>query len=145
MRPIISWIVLVDAETVRIVVNEGPGKGLYGRKTDELKARAVTELSDAPGMTASSVGPNRGSISDPQLKAQAEALFANEIATYLDNALQDGEFDRLVLAAAPEMLGLLRQRLSNEVKGVLLADLAKDLTHVTLEDLPAHLSNVLVV
>lgn len=145
MKPIKTWIVLADAQTVRIAVNEGPGKGIYGRKVDGLHAAPLTALSDAPGMTNAAVGPNRGSISDPDLKGQAEAAFARDIVTYLGTALQSGEFDRLVLVAAPAMLGLMRQRLSAPLQGVLQADLAKELTHVTLDDLPAHLADVMVV
>lgn len=145
MKPIKTWILLADAQTVRIAVNEGPGKGIYGHNVAGLAPPPVTALSDAPGMTNAAVGPNRGSISDPDLKGQAEAVFAQSIVAYLDKALQDAAFDRLVLVAAPAMLGLLRQKLSAPLQAVLLADLAKDLTHVTLDALPAHLADVMVV
>ena len=145
MKPIITWIVLADAKTMRIAVNEGPGKGLYGRKTEGVEPAPVTALSDAPGMTNAPMGPNRGGISDPDLKGQAEAAFASDIVSYLAGAMRNGEFDRLVLVAAPEMLGLLRERLSTPLQEVLRADLPKDLTHVTLDDLPKHLEDVMVV
>ena len=145
MKPKINWIVLADAETVRIAVNEGPGKGIYGRTSAGLEAPPVTELSDAPGMTNAAVGPNRGGISDPDLKGQAAAIFADRIAQYLDDALRGNEYDRLVLVAAPAMLGLLRQKIPAAVQKAVLAELDKDLTHITLDHLPAHLGDVMVV
>jgi len=145
LKPKITWIVLADAKAARIAVNEGPGKGIYGRKTAGLDAPPVTALSDAPGMTNAPKGPNRGGISDPDLKGQADAGFADNIVGYLEDGLNKGQFDRLVLVAAPAMLGLLRQRLSAPLKEVLLADIDKDLTHVTLGELPEHLGDVMVV
>lgn len=145
MKPITTWIVLADAQTLRIAVNEGPGKGIHGRKVTGLEAPPVTELSDAPGMTNAPQGPNRGGITDPDLKGQAAAAFAERIATYLDDALRGQEFERLVMVAAPAMLGILRKQLSDPVKAALRADIPKDLTHVTLDDLPAHLADVMVV
>lgn len=145
MKPIKTWIVLADAQTLRIAENDGPGKGIYGHKVEGLVAPPVTELSDAPGMTNAAVGPNRGGISDPDLKGQAAAAFAEMIVAYLEDALREGAFDRLVLAAAPPMLGVLRQKLSEPLQTVLLADLSKDLNHVTLDALPAHLADVMVV
>lgn len=143
MKPTITWIVLADAQILRVVVNDGPGKGVYGHKVAGLAVPKVTALSDAPGMTKAVAGPHRGSITDPDLKRQAEMSFADDIVHYLEHALGSQEFDRLVLVAAPQMLGILRQKLSASLQEVLYADLDKDLTHVALDALPSHLSDVL--
>lgn len=145
MKPTKTWIVLADAQTVRIAINDGTGKGIYGRGTQGLKAPAVTELSDAPGQTHAAVGPNRGSISDPDLKGQAARAFAADIIAYLEAALAKGDYDRLILIAPAAMLGLLRQALTPALQKVLYADIPKDLTHVPLDELPGHLEDVLAV
>jgi protein required for attachment to host cells len=145
MKPITTWIVLADAQTVRIAINDGTGKGVYGRGTQGLKAPALTELSDEPGMTGASVGPNRGGISDPDLKGQAEHAFAADIVRYLEAALTKGDFQRLIVIAPATMLGHLRKALTPALRHVLHADIPKDLTHVPLDELPAHLSDVLAV
>ncbi len=145
MKPITTWIVLADAQTVRIAINDGVGKGIYGRGTEGLEAPAITELADAPGMTHAAVGPNRGSISDPDLKGQAARAFAGDIVDYLEGALREGDFDRLILIAPAAMLGHLRQALTPELRKALYADISKDLTHVPLDELTGHLQDVLVV
>ncbi len=145
MKPIKTWIVLTDAQTVRIAVNEGPGKGVYGHRAESLKAPPVTELSDAPGMTAASAGPNRGSISDPDLKGQAARAFASDIANYLAASLAKDSYQRLILIAPAAMLGHLRQALPSNVQAVLYADIPKDLAHLPLEQLPEFLKDVVVV
>ncbi|MCK0097350.1 host attachment protein [Yoonia sp. F2084L] len=145
MKPIKTWIVLADTQTVRVAVNEGPGKGVYGHSTQGLTAPAVTELSDAPGMTAAAAGPNRGGISDPDLKGQAARAFAADIVGFLEAAHDDGHYQRLILIAPAAMLGLLRQALTPRVQAVLHADIPKDLTHLPLDELPGHLGDVLAV
>ena len=54
-------------------------------------------------------------------------------------------YDRLVVAAAPKMLGALRDDMPDALKSALRADLDKDLTKLPLSDLPAHLDEVLAV
>ena len=145
MKPIKTWIVLADAKTVRIAINDGVGKGVYGRSTQGLEAPAVTELSDEPGQTNAAVGPNRGGISDPDLKGQAEHAFASDIVRYLEDALTRGDFHRLILIAPATMLGHLRQALTPALRKVLHAEIPKDLTRLPLDELPEHLADVLAV
>lgn len=145
MKPIKTWIVLADAKTVRIAVNDGVGKGVYGRSIEGLEAPAVTALSDEPGQTFASVGPNRGGISDPDLKGQAEHAFAADIVRYLEGALARSDFDRLILITPATMLGHLRQALTPALRKVLHAEIPKDLTHLPLDELPEHLADVLAV
>jgi protein required for attachment to host cells len=145
MKPHKTWIVLADSKHVRIAVNDGPGKGIYGHSTEGLEAPPVTVLSDAPGMTNAPVGPNRGNISEPDLKGLAAAAFADDIVSYLENARDEGEFERLVLVASPAMLGILRKSLTPKVKSALRAEVPKDLTHVPLNELPNHLSDIMLV
>ncbi|MDX8354984.1 host attachment protein [Cognatiyoonia sp. IB215182] len=145
MKPIKTWIVLADAGQVRIAVNEGQGKGIYGHSTPDLEPRPVTALSDEPGVTHAPAGPNRGGISDPDLKAQAMQGFAQDIARYLADALSQDEYHRLILIAPAAMLGALRQALTPPLRAVLHAEISKDLTQLPLDALPDHLADVLVV
>ena len=143
MKPLKTWIVLADAKTVRLAVTEGPGKGIYGLPDPGLVAPPVTELSDEPGMTNASVGPNRGGISDPDLKGLAQSAFAEQIVEFLDGACTCQAFQRFILFAPPAMLGMLRDRLTPQLKAALHADIPKDLTHLPLDDLPKHLADVI--
>jgi len=145
MKPVNTWIVLADATTFRLAANQGPGKGVYGLPDPGLVAPPVTALSDEPGMTNAPAGPNRGGISHPDLKGQAQAGFADVIVRFLDAARRKKRFQRFILIAPPAMLGVLRQQLTPQLQDVLHADIAKDLTHVPLDDLPGHLADVLAV
>jgi len=145
MKPNKTWIVLADTQAVRIVANDGPNMGLYGVSTKGLNAPAVSVLSDAPGMTKAPVGPDRGSISERDLKTQAATSFAGAILDVLMDAHGRGAFQRLLIIASPTMLGILRQRMPQPLGDIIRAEIAKDLTQVPLADLPAHLTDVLAI
>ncbi|MFT5066123.1 MAG: protein required for attachment to host cells [Yoonia sp.] len=145
MKPSKTWIVLADAQAVRIVANDGPSKGLYGVSTKGLDAPPVTKLSDAPGMTKAPVGPDRGSISEHDLKTQAATSFADAILDVLTAAHGKDAFQQLVFIASPTMLGILRQRMPRPLADIMRSEIAKDLTQIPIADLPEHLADVLAV
>jgi protein required for attachment to host cells len=60
-------------------------------------------------------------------------LFAKAVARTLDGARARNEFERLVLIAAPRMLGLLREALPAPCRSVVAAEIAKDLVRQDVE------------
>lgn len=61
-------------------------------------------------------------------KHEAE-LFARRVAEQLEEAQHKGEFDRLVVMAAPTFLGLLRRALPGSMRPRIAAEVGKDLVH----------------
>ncbi|MGH8853630.1 MAG: host attachment protein [Telluria sp.] len=75
--------------------------------------------------------------------AQHQAdLFAKDVAEYLLKAHGEGRFQQLVISAAPEFLGLLRQKLDPQLQNLVKSEFNKDYTHSTAlqlrEQLLAH-------
>lgn len=68
-------------------------------------------------------------------------VFAREVAAYLED--QQHRYDRLVLAAAPAMLGELRRCLDNQVRKKVCAELDKDLTNLSPADLLEHFNELI--
>lgn len=50
--------------------------------------------------------------------------------------------DRIILAAGPKMLGVLRDLMPKALAGKVAADLAKDLVKIPLHDLPSHFADL---
>ena len=71
--------------------------------------------------------------------------FAASLAAVLRDELQGGSYNRLIIAAAPAMLGDLRAALSKQVTSVIIAEIDKDLTQVKDNELARHLEKVLAV
>lgn len=65
---------------------------------------------------------------------QAE-LFARSVAAYLLEGQQQGRYQRLVLAASPEFLGMLRKLLDAKVAAAVTLELNKDYTQLSADEL----------
>ena len=61
---------------------------------------------------------------------QQQVRFAKRIAEALERARKDRAFDRLVVMAAPRMLGLLRDAMPDTSRAAVVAEVPKDLVHV---------------
>ena len=103
-------------------------------------------MADRPGRSFASAGSARSAMeysSDPvQVR---ERRFVENVAEELDKRLQHGEFNRLIVAAAPTALGDLRPAFSKGVKDTIVAELAKDLTNIPTAKLEAHFADILAV
>lgn len=150
MKPTITWIVLADGDKAKVFEQDGSGKGLRAVKDANLEQDHLRDqdiMADRPGRSISSAGPGSRSAvgyhTDP-VEAR-ERRFVEKLAAMLDEKRTAGAYDRLVIAAAPAALGDLRPALTEQVRRVVVAELAKDLTNIPMPDLPAHFEDVLAV
>jgi protein required for attachment to host cells len=149
MRKTITWVVVADGARARLLVNEGPGKGLDELPDGEMAAEHAPSRdiqADRPGRTFDSTGEGRHAKEPPtDPHRDAKRRFAREVAGRLDAARKRGDFDRVVLIAPPQALGDLRACLSKGVQAKVSAELAKDLTHLAVHELPDRVGAVLAV
>ena len=149
MKPIKTWIVVADGTQMRVFFNDGPGHGMSeladkARSTEIRPSRDID--ADRPGRTHDSAGQGRHAMEPSSDSSRhAKRLFSTEIADEIKKAYYDKAFDRLVLVAAPSMLGDLRAALAKEVQDVIYHELAKDLTHLDERDLADHLRDILAL
>jgi protein required for attachment to host cells len=129
-----------------------PTDGLAGRSTDSpcklmLKitnpqGRPDREReTDRPGRAfSSSTGQRHGIDGERSAERRDQEDFARRIADEIERARYAGNFDRLVLAAGPRMLGLIRAALPAPSRAAVAAEVAKDLVrfegHALIEHLP---------
>ncbi len=106
------------------------------------QARPDRELeSDRPGRAFSSSTGQRHAIDGERSSRRSDQEdFAKRVADDMERARHARKFDRVVLAAGPRMLGLIRAALSDPTRACLAAEIAKDLVrfegHELLEHLP---------
>ncbi|MCK0104228.1 host attachment protein [Pseudohalocynthiibacter sp. F2068] len=143
MKPTVTWVILANAGVARVVVNEGPGKGFAALEGMTFESEPPAEYSDEPGMGHSRFGHGKSAVAQPDPKRQAEASFAATLIGRLEDGLRKSAFDRLILVAAPHMLGTLRAAIKGSLKDKVFAEVAKDLTHIPIEDLSDHLEDVI--
>jgi protein required for attachment to host cells len=100
--------------------------------TDSLGQHAASGSRHGAGMA----GTTSNDYQPHQTPRQHEAeLFARDVATYLLKACHEGRFRRLSLVASPEFLGVLRKQLDRQVAAKIAAEINKDYTQATGEEL----------
>jgi protein required for attachment to host cells len=134
------WVLVADGARARILRDAVQGVRLPSEREEEellfhSEQRQLREImADKPGRSFASTGARRSAMayhSDPV--RDGERAFAAKLAEALDRRRRDGDFDELVVVAAPQMLGDLRQAFPESLREVVVAEVDKDLTK-----LPAH-------
>lgn len=69
--------------------------------------------------------------------------FARELAERLDKERTQGKVERIYLAASPSFLGELRKHMSNQLKPLIVEEIAKDFTGKNTRELRKHLPEYL--
>lgn len=147
MRKTITWILVADGANARVVVNKGPGRGLEPAPETAFApvlAPPREEPGERPGRVQESARPGRHAI-EPRTPRRrlGKQIFAKAVAKRLDEAAERNAFDRLILVAPPRTLGDLRTALGLRARGRIVGELDKDLTQVTIAELPDHLYKLL--
>lgn len=149
MKKTITWVLVADGKRAAMFRNDGPGRGLeplagHRYETELLPDRDLR--SDRPGRTFDSVGDQRHGISPPTDYHRLEKeRFAEGIAARIETAALANEFDRLVVVAAPQTLGVLRGALRKHATEKLVGTVDKDLTEHSAADIASHLGRILPV
>lgn len=146
MKKTVTWVLIADGAQARVLENTGPGKGLkqvegLDWSIEPLQAQDI--VTDRPG-SKSGGGAHGGGMSprtDPVEHRETE--FVKSVAATLDRHQQKGDFDRLVIAAAPIALGDLRKAISAGVKKTVVAEINKDLTNLPTAQLDRHFDGII--
>jgi protein required for attachment to host cells len=147
-----TWILIADGARARLLGQDRKARAFKPTFEQEFfgtRAQSRELASDRPGRTFESAGRGQpGDVAghgrhamepttDPH--RQAEYQFARELSEHLEKAANERRFDRLVLVAAPKILGDLRVLLPKAVQGRIVAEINKDLTRIPTRNLGGHL------
>jgi len=92
--------------------------------------------SDLPGQGFDGKGGGQHALPPKEGKKEKEAIgFAKTLCDTLDSARLKGEFNRLVLCAAPHFLGLIRHNLSGPTSQCLVAEIDKNIVKAPLDEI----------
>jgi protein required for attachment to host cells len=143
-----TWILIADGARARVLEQQKDYAALEpafeGEEFTGTTAQSRQIASDRPGRSFDSGGEGRHAMeppTDPQRHAKFE--FARELAEHLEKAANERRFERLVLVAAPQALGDLRDLLPKAVRARVIAEIDKDLTKVPRQELGKHLAQAL--
>ncbi|MGI9351519.1 MAG: host attachment protein [Rhizobiaceae bacterium] len=145
MKPVRTWIILANAGSARILENNGPGKGFRQIFETTYKNQGEPSFSDQQGRSFNSTTSTRHKL-EPN-RSEDTALISNikTIIGMLQESKNNSEFDRLIVCAAPQTLGIIREQMPRSLSREIIAELPKDLLGVPTQSLPKHFESVLAV
>ncbi len=131
-----TWVIVANGETARLFDLPARHMPLVPLDDHVWAAPEINDYADNQGMSHSSAGSSQRRMS-PRTDPEELALdaFAREIGDKLSAALKRGDYERLVIAAAPKLMGFLREHLDSAVKATVWVEIDKDFAQLPLEKL----------
>lgn len=145
MKPVVTWVVLANARSAKVLEHLGPGKGLRSLNGHDWTAPETDLPKDRAGMGHSIAGPGRAAVEQTDPKEAVDAHFAKTIIDDITKAQSAKKFDRLVLIAGPHMLGVLRSNLGPALRSAIIGEMPKDLLSQPVKVVESHLGDVIAV
>lgn len=133
MKPPKICIIVVDGQSARFFDFPGRGKRLTELESHTLSADQVNEPADVQGTTHSSVGHSQHRMAPRSGPDKEKDGFAEKISSYLKDNPDLVAFEQFILIASPEMMGLLRDRLTAPVQDKIQAEIAKNFGGLSVE------------
>ncbi|MDH5435144.1 MAG: host attachment protein [Gammaproteobacteria bacterium] len=138
-----TWVLVADSSRARIFEAEsskGPLKELTDLIFPESRLHAQQLTSDLPGRTFDSNGPGRHDLEERTDVKESEAInFARSINAHLEKSRLNGAFRKLVVAATPSFLGILRKTLNSNTSKMVTQEIDKNLVKFDIKDVRKHL------
>lgn len=137
-----TWILVADSSRARIF--EVQGKTALAQikhfAHDAVQQPNQALKTDGEGRFFGS-GAN-GGTSEPAVtpKMHEATLFAEEVNQYLADGRNQQRFSELHVIAQPRFLGLLREKLDDQVKKLIVEEVPKDLTKASTEEIQRQLT-----
>ena len=138
-----TWVLVADSTRARIFSADRPLGSIEEIETlahPEGRVHEQQITSDLPGRSFDSGGQGRHAMSstvDP--KRQGIIDFAKRIGDHLEAARVRGNFERLIIIAAPMFLGLIRDNLSNNTIKHVIKEINKNLAQFDAKEIRQHL------
>jgi protein required for attachment to host cells len=149
MRKTITWVVVADGKRAAILQNDGPGHGLAAMPGHQYETELPPDRelrSDRPGRVFESADSSRHGIAPTvDYHRQEKERFVARIADIVEQAAQQGAYDRLVVVAPPQALGDLRSALGKNSQARLVGTLNKDLTMLQPAEIAERIGDIAAV
>ncbi len=138
-----TWLLVADSSRGRIFQAKSPSGELNEITTlahPEGRLHEQELTSDLPGRTFDRHGLGRHVMEDRMSAKEQDTLkFAVRIAEYLDGMRTEGKFERLIIVAPPDFLGVLSAKLSDPLRKLVSMRMDKNLAQKSAREIRLHL------
>ncbi|MEC7256194.1 MAG: host attachment family protein [Pseudomonadota bacterium] len=127
-----TLVVVADSEKALFLRNltdhENPNLDFEGSEEQDNPSDRE-QSANRPGRMNDTGVNQRSALDDTDWHELAKERFASDLSDKLYEMAHKGEFDRLVIVASPQVLGVLRADMHNEVTDKIIAEVPKTLTN----------------
>lgn len=138
-----TWIVVSDSARARILTTNRRKTRLVEVKEflhPQSRVHEEEVATEKLDRSFRSEAPGRHDMSETLSPKKHEAWkLCKELANEIEAGRTRGEFERLVIVAAPAFLGELRKRMSDPTSRLIVAELDKELAGMDTEEIRKHL------
>lgn len=133
-----GWVVVADGAKALFLRNEGdekfPNLEVF-RKEEQDNPPTSEQGTDRPGRFNDGPQVHRSAVQETDWHELAEGHFAHDLADILYKRAHKGDFDEIIIVAAPSVLGHVRKQLHKEVSDRVIAEVDKDLTNHPIDEI----------
>ena len=133
-----TMIVVTDSEKALFMVNltddENPNFDVV-RKDEEDNPPDREQTANRRGRVQESAGSGVSAYDETDFHELQKERFAADLADKLYKMAHKGRFERLVLVASPQVLGVMRDHLHKEVSDKVVGEIPKTLTNHPLHEI----------
>lgn len=133
-----TWILVADGEKALFLENvtdhENPNFEVR-REEGQDNPPAREQAASARGRVHQSANPGGHAYEDTDWHELEKERFADDLADILYRRAHRGDFDRIVICAAPNILGELRSKLHQEVASRVVGEIDKTLTNHPIDEI----------
>lgn len=133
-----TWVLVADSEKALFLENiaDGEDPHLVVRREEEQENPSDREQgAHRPGRMQDTGVQQRSALDDTDWHELAKERFAADLADILYRKAHRGDYKKIVLACAPQVLGALRQDLHKEVADKVVGEVPKLLTNHPLDEI----------
>jgi protein required for attachment to host cells len=144
-----TWILVAETNNARILQADsriGPLAEFDRLDYSPAHLKIREQVYDFPESGHVSVGQAPPALERPASpRRQAFIGFIEQVADYLDQAFNQGQFSQLIIIAGPEFIDILKKKLSNRAVSVVVMQMDRSMGHHTVEEIRRHLPDHLPV
>lgn len=131
-----TWVLVADSQKALFLRNDVDAADPFlkvVRKEEQDNPSDIDQSANRPGRMPDTGQGQRSALDDTDWHELAKERFAADLADKLYDYAHKGRFERIVLVAAPQVLGDLRPELHQEVTGRIVGEIDKNLTNHPLD------------
>lgn len=126
-----TWVLMADGEKALICENTGTPRAPRLKVHAKLQQEVVPEremVTDRPGRMPDPGPGHRSAMEAPDHQREAKERFMADVALRLNTLAKKADISRLVVAAPPQLLAVLREGIDAGLSRRIIAELPKTLT-----------------